>query len=52
MNIVVYYRNQCLLYILARKDVDKTMLTEWMITNQIFDNVRDLTFAEFSNKWV
>ena len=52
MNKVVYPENQSLPSILIRKDIGKTMLTEWMLTNQMFDDARDLTYAEFPTKWV
>ncbi|XP_020082082.1 uncharacterized protein LOC109705725 [Ananas comosus] len=52
MNNIVYHEMQTLDDILRRPDVTKTMFTEWMATNQVYDDARELTYVEFPTKWV
>ncbi|XP_020111449.1 uncharacterized protein LOC109726322 [Ananas comosus] len=52
MHKVTYHASQFLEYVLNRPDIGKTMFTEWMHTNEIFEDARELTYAEFPTKWV
>ncbi|KAM0880860.1 hypothetical protein ACQ4PT_033300 [Festuca glaucescens] len=37
--------------IVSRPGIEKTMFTEWMRANQLYEDARDLTYAEFPAKW-
>ena len=52
MNMIIYHRDQSLPSILARKNIDKMMFTEWMHTIEVFEDSRDLIYTEFPTRWV
>ncbi|XP_020097133.1 uncharacterized protein LOC109716214 [Ananas comosus] len=52
MNNVTYHGSQNLVDVLDRCNVEKTMFTEWMVTNATYDDACELTYAEFPTKWV
>jgi hypothetical protein len=37
--------------IVSRPGIEKTMFTEWMTANQLYEDAHDLTYAEFPTKW-
>ncbi|XP_020094143.1 uncharacterized protein LOC109714116 [Ananas comosus] len=52
MNNVVYHEGVNLLNVVNRCNIEKTMFTEWMAMNRIYDDARELTYVEFPKKWV
>ncbi len=52
MNNIMYHEGENLLNVVNRCNVEKTMFTEWMTTNRIYDDARELTYVEFPTKWV
>ena len=38
--------------VLERPDITKTMFTEWMKANEMYDTARNLTYCDFPTKWV
>ncbi|XP_020108369.1 uncharacterized protein LOC109724099 isoform X2 [Ananas comosus] len=52
MNNVVYHEGENLLNVVNRCNIEKTMFTEWMAMNRIYDDARELTYVEFPTKWV
>ncbi|XP_050255276.1 uncharacterized protein LOC126701205 [Quercus robur] len=38
--------------VLERPDITKTMFTEWMKANEMYDTTRNLTYCDFPTKWV
>ena len=37
--------------IVSRPNIEKTMFTEWMTANQLHEEARSLTYAQFPTKW-
>uniref|UniRef100_A0A453C8K0 Uncharacterized protein n=1 Tax=Aegilops tauschii subsp. strangulata TaxID=200361 RepID=A0A453C8K0_AEGTS len=37
--------------IISRPNIEKTMFTEWMTANQLHEEARSLTYAQFPTKW-
>ncbi|XP_022722231.1 uncharacterized protein LOC111279552 [Durio zibethinus] len=48
---VIFGDNDSLVDIVNRAGVEKTIFTEWMRANQLFQDARHLTYAEFPMKW-
>ncbi|KAL4606240.1 hypothetical protein ACB092_09G087600 [Castanea dentata] len=51
-NPIIYPENANLDNILQRPGIKDTKFTEWMKTNEAFEDARELTYAEFPTKWV
>ncbi|XP_020082238.1 uncharacterized protein LOC109705866, partial [Ananas comosus] len=52
MNNIIYHESQSLSDVVNRFNIEKTMFTEWIMTNSMYDDARELTYAEFPTKWV
>ncbi|XP_020082250.1 uncharacterized protein LOC109705878 [Ananas comosus] len=52
MHNIVYHGSQDLSDVLCRYNIEKTMFTEWMAANRMYDDARELTYEEFPTKWV
>ncbi|XP_020102630.1 uncharacterized protein LOC109720149 [Ananas comosus] len=52
MNNIIYHESQSLSDVVNRFNIEKIMFTEWMMANCIYDDARELTYAEFPIKWV
>ena len=50
-NPIIYLENANLDNILQRPGIKDTKFTEWMKTNEAFEDARELTYAEFPTKW-
>ncbi|CAL4998052.1 unnamed protein product [Urochloa decumbens] len=50
-HVVVFPDSMNLDDIVTRPGIEKTTLTEWMTTNQLYEEARDLTYGEFPTKW-
>ncbi|XP_030939745.1 uncharacterized protein LOC115964607 [Quercus lobata] len=51
-NPIIYPENANLEYILQRPGIKDTKFTEWMKTNEAFEDAHELTYAEFPTKWI
>ncbi|CAG8558882.1 12162_t:CDS:2 [Acaulospora morrowiae] len=50
--MVVFSDNEPLQEVLQLNNIHKTMLTEWFTANTIYPEARELTYSDFSTKWV
>jgi len=51
-NPIIYTKNANLDNILQRSGIKDTKFTEWMKTNEAFEDACELTYAGFPTKWV
>ena len=51
-NPIIYTKNANLDNILQRSRIKDTKFTEWMKTNEAFEDAWELTYAGFPTKWV
>ncbi|XP_030970665.1 uncharacterized protein LOC115991053 [Quercus lobata] len=49
---IIYPENTSLDNVLNIPGIEETKFTEWMKTNEAFEDARELTYAEFPTKWV
>ncbi|XP_050280553.1 uncharacterized protein LOC126721546 [Quercus robur] len=49
---IIYPENTSLDNVLNIPGIEETKFTEWMKTNDAFEDARELTYAEFPTKWV
>ena len=50
-HVVVFPDSMDLDKIISRPNIEKTMFTEWMTANQLHEEARSLTYAQFPTKW-
>ena len=50
-HVVVFPDSMDLDQIVSRPNIEKTMFTEWMTANQLHEEARSLTYAQFPTKW-
>ena len=49
---IIYPENTSLDNVLNIPGIEETKFTEWMKTNEAFEDARELTYAKFPTKWV
>ena len=49
--IVVFPDSTDIEKIVHRPGIEETIFTEWMTANQLYEEARNLTYAEFPTKW-
>ncbi|WOG91187.1 hypothetical protein DCAR_0310435 [Daucus carota subsp. sativus] len=49
---IIFEEDKCVDNVLNRPGVDKTKFTEWLETNKIHEDARQLTYSDFPTRWV
>ncbi|XP_063936287.1 uncharacterized protein LOC108226331 [Daucus carota subsp. sativus] len=49
---IIFEEDKCVENVLNRPGVDKTKFTEWLETNKIHEDARQLTYSDFPTRWV
>jgi hypothetical protein len=49
---IIYLESGSLENVLERPGIEDTKFTEWMKTNEAFEDAREITYADFPMKWV
>ncbi|XP_020242986.1 uncharacterized protein LOC109821212 [Asparagus officinalis] len=49
---IYFHDNRCIENVVQSERCLKTMLTEWFIANQTFENAKDLLYTEFPQKFI